>query len=591
MNSDKQLKALNLYKNLGEKSLKFFFVFVLGHNSLLKKNYLKKFVFLRNFIYICKYKDIYLWSINVKQIIYKMRKGNLKKKIEEAKKVHNDFYDYHLVEENEPISVRHKTKIICPIHGVFEMSLDNHISKKQKCPKCSGVAKKNTEEFIEKCKEVHKNHNYDMSTIEYTNNKGYINVICHEKDIFGNEHGIFTIRADHFRTGHGCPKCAHRNLSNEEWIAMAEAVHGKGTYDYSLINYPNKQKEKGKFICHEKDENGIEHGIFEQSYDSHLRGCGCPKCNGGVKHNGEIFVKNAIKIHGERYKYFPEKYINAQTKMPIECLIHGIFMQTPTAHLRGEGCPFCKNSVLEDRIQRMLENEDLYFERNVYINLGKQTIDFFIPQKKVYIECQGEQHYIPTKFKQDMSDEDAEEMLKIRKQLDYDKFNKIKETDCELIYYTDVNTFHNKDVDVLSGLYNDKMVFTNIANIRDYINNKENHEFTPKIEHNVKKTRNYVTKRTRWTYEKCLEESKKYSHKSEMKEKNQSAYNVSVRYGWINEFYIDRKKDDRYWGLLENVLNAAKECTGARDMVRRFGGAYNSAVKHGWTNLLKYKNK
>ena len=56
-----------------------------------------------------------------------MRNGNLKKKIEEARKVHNDFYDYSLVIENEPISVRHKTQIICPVHGVFEMSLDNHI--------------------------------------------------------------------------------------------------------------------------------------------------------------------------------------------------------------------------------------------------------------------------------------------------------------------------------------------------------------------------------------------------------------------------------------------------------------------------------
>ena len=80
-----------------------------------------------------------------------MRNGNLKNKIEAAKKIHNDFYDYHLVEENEPKSVRNKTKIICPIHGIFEMTLDNHITKKQKCPKCSGVAKKTTEEFIGKC--------------------------------------------------------------------------------------------------------------------------------------------------------------------------------------------------------------------------------------------------------------------------------------------------------------------------------------------------------------------------------------------------------------------------------------------------------
>ena len=518
-----------------------------------------------------------------------MKKGNLKKKIEEAKKIHNDFYDYSLVIENEPKSVRHKTKIICPIHGVFEMSLDNHIGKKQKCPKCSGVARNNTENFISKCMEVHKNKNYDFSKVDYVNSKTRVKVICHEKDALGNEHGEFLIRPDHLRNGHGCPKCAHRNLSNEEWIAMAEKVHGKGRYDYSLIDYNNKQKDKGKFICHEKDENGIEHGIFEQSFGSHLSGCGCPKCKGGVRHSGDIFILNARKIHGDKYEYYAEEYVNAQTKIRIGCKIHGDFYQTPTAHLRGEGCPMCKNSILENRVQRMLENNGLYFERNVYIGLGKQTIDFYIPQKKLYIECQGEQHYIPTKFSSSVSDEECEKLLETRKQLDVDKFNKISDIGAEIIYYTDVSTFHNKEVNVFSEWYEDKHVFTKIKDINEYIGKKENHEFIAKNSV-IKRKRNGVTKRNKWTYEKCKEEAKKYTHKSEMKEKNQSAYNVCVRYGWINEFFDDKKKVNNYWGLLENVLNAAKQCSGARDMVKKYGGAYNSAVRHKWTDLLVYKN-
>lgn len=519
-----------------------------------------------------------------------MRNGNLKKKIEEAKKVHNNFYDYSLVIENEPKSVRHKTKIICPVHGVFEMSLDNHVSKKQKCPKCSGVAKNETETFVLQCLEANKGKNYDFSQVEYINCKTKVKVVCHEKDIFGNEHGEFWIRPDHLRNGHGCPKCAHRNLSNEEWIAMAEKVHGKGRYDYSLIKYNNKQKEKGKFICHEKDENGVEHGIFEQSFGSHLGGCGCPKCKGGVRHTGDMFVRNARKIHGDKYEYHPDEYVNAQTKIRIGCKIHGDFYQAPTAHLRGEGCPYCKNSILEDRVQRMLENNNLYFEKNVYIGLGKQSVDFYVPQKKLYIECQGEQHYVATKFDVSITDKEAEQTLIDRVQLDKDKYNRIRELNCKIIYYTDVTTFHNKNVDVFGGWYADKCVFTKIKLLNEYIDKKENHEFTPK-DAVRKRLRNHTTKRNRWTYERCKEEAKKYTHKSEMKEKCQSAYNVCVRYDWINEFFIDRKKDDNYWGLLENVLNAARQCSGARDMVRRFGGAYNSAVKHKWLDKLVYREK
>ena len=95
----------------------------------------------------------------------------------------------------------------------------------------------------------------------------------------------------------------------------------------------------------------------------------------------------------------------------------------------------------------------------------------------------------------------------------------------------------------------------------------------------------------KWTYEACLEESKKYKSKNEMKAKNQSAYNSARKNGWINNFFQNKKKCDKYWDDLENILNAAKECVGARDMVRRYGGAYNSAKKHGWIKLLKYKKK
>lgn len=93
----------------------------------------------------------------------------------------------------------------------------------------------------------------------------------------------------------------------------------------------------------------------------------------------------------------------------------------------------------------------------------------------------------------------------------------------------------------------------------------------------------------KWTYEEFCKEASKYMYKTEMKLGNQSAYRAGVQNGWINELYDDKKKKDKYWNDLENVLKAAKECTGARDMVKKFGGAYNSAIKNGWKELLEYK--
>ena len=53
----------------------------------------------------------------------------------------------------------------------------------------------------------------------------------------------------------------------------------------------------------------------------------------------EEFVNEAKKVHGDKYEYV--EYINASTKIPIICNIHGVFKQSPSKHLNGQGCPKC----------------------------------------------------------------------------------------------------------------------------------------------------------------------------------------------------------------------------------------------------------
>jgi hypothetical protein len=48
--------------------------------------------------------------------------------------VHNDRYDYSL---SEYINSTTLINIVCPEHGIFKQSPNNHISKKYNCPKCS----------------------------------------------------------------------------------------------------------------------------------------------------------------------------------------------------------------------------------------------------------------------------------------------------------------------------------------------------------------------------------------------------------------------------------------------------------------------
>ena len=54
--------------------------------------------------------------------------------ISKAKEIHGDKYDYSMIEEIN--NNRIKLPIICPKHGLFYQTIDNHINGKQGCPKC-----------------------------------------------------------------------------------------------------------------------------------------------------------------------------------------------------------------------------------------------------------------------------------------------------------------------------------------------------------------------------------------------------------------------------------------------------------------------
>ena len=53
--------------------------------------------------------------------------------INEARKIHNNFYDYSLANYK---NAKTKIKIICPKHGLFEQTPNNHLNN-QGCPKCN----------------------------------------------------------------------------------------------------------------------------------------------------------------------------------------------------------------------------------------------------------------------------------------------------------------------------------------------------------------------------------------------------------------------------------------------------------------------
>lgn len=198
--------------------------------------------------------------------------------IDKAKKKHNNFYDYSLVEYKSAVE---NVKIICPTHGIFEQRASNHLSGNG-CKKC-GIEEKKRKSYIQDCKNKFGNK-YDYSLIKnYENCNIKVDIIC-------IEHGIFqqTLRQHLKRTG--CPYCAGKKMNTDLFIYKSNEIHNN-IYDYSLTEY-KRASDKVKITCK-------EHGVFEQMAYVHLQGSGCPICKNS---KGEAKITNILTKNNITYK-------------------------------------------------------------------------------------------------------------------------------------------------------------------------------------------------------------------------------------------------------------------------------------------------
>lgn len=247
-------------------------------------------------------------------------------------------------------------------------------------------AKLTQEEFVSRSKKIHKNK-YDYSQVNYEDGRiNKVTIIC-------KKHGKFLqIPSSHLQ-GRGCRKCGMEVLtkSTEWFISKASKAHNN-KYDYSQTNYKNNFT-RVTIICK-------KHGKFLQEPHHHLRGCGCQKCNVEfITKSTSQFIKDAIRVHGNRYDYSQTNYKNNHSKVIIICNKHGRFLQTPNHHyLQGKGCPKCNKVVLADGtkcdslieafryLQYKKNNVNFKYNMRYGKDLGCKRYDFYLPDSKIYEE-------------------------------------------------------------------------------------------------------------------------------------------------------------------------------------------------------------
>lgn len=244
------------------------------------------------------------------------------------------------------------------------------------------------ENFQSKASNFH-NNKYDYAQLVYINNHTKIKIVC-------PEHGIF-LQTPHGHLNGGCKKCgvifrsSNRASFTDNFIKKAIDIY-QNKYDYSKFIY-ERSFLKGIIIC-------SIHGEFLQSPNNHLCGAECPACFGTPKKNKEEFIKDAHIIHGNIYDYSDVDYEHNKKKVIIICPRHGKFSQKPNCHLDGDGCPKCNSSRGEVKIRLWLENNKVLYIiqklfsdcRNPYTD-QMLKFDFYIPDKNLLIEYDGEQHY------------------------------------------------------------------------------------------------------------------------------------------------------------------------------------------------------
>ena len=140
-------------------------------------------------------------------------------------------------------------------------------------------------------------------------------------------------------------------------------------------------------------------------------------------------------------------------------------MQQPHTHLRGNGCPFCKESKLERKLKLFFEKNDVEYKRQYVPNyLGQMKLDFYLPKYNIAIECQGVQHIRGTWY------EGSHDRGII---IPYDiKKNKLcNEHDLLILYLTERKSYVKKmlEEEKFKGIYTEYNTFTSCDELLEKI--------------------------------------------------------------------------------------------------------------------------
>ena len=264
--------------------------------------------------------------------------------------------------------------------------------------------KRTNEEYIELCKEKHRNGyetpKYIYTDCHYINKRSDVEIIC-------PIHGIFKINAHRHLNGQGCPKCGleiAKNARRKDINEFKEEIEILFNHRYSCLSdeYTNN-KTRLEFKCN------ICGYIFKaRPNDLITHRSGCSKCK--IKAQSELISYNDLinKLENRnnpidgRFDYDFSKVENKDyyldDSITIICKKHGEFNVKIWNFLNGKECEQCKN----EKIYKLIHCDVVEFKERldkINPNLEFNEVDFInliSPIKFKCKECNHEFYRTPT---------------------------------------------------------------------------------------------------------------------------------------------------------------------------------------------------
>lgn len=167
---------------------------------------------------------------------------------------------------------------------------------------------------------------------------------------------------------------------------IKETLSIKNTGDGNPF-FGKTHSEETKEIISIKNKRSVRRGKDSNFYGK----------NYNKKLTNSEFIEKANKKHNNLYDYSMTEYNGTSSHIDVICKKHGIFRQIANTHLSGCGCPKCNNSVGESRIEDFLNKNGIKFitqyKFDGCFNKSKLPFDFYLVDCNICIEYDGEFHY------------------------------------------------------------------------------------------------------------------------------------------------------------------------------------------------------